>query len=103
MFRSHNAWPWSAFPGWRNSGWSLKTELHSHIVGDGHISSRGGRTTVTVQGAFATTRADNLKKPISDLLVSVGVVEDDSLAEMISIRWVTAGPPITVRIESCGV
>lgn len=30
----------------------------------------------------------NLEKPLSDLLVSLGTVEDDCLAEEITLRWV---------------
>lgn len=29
----------------------------------------------------------NLEKPVSDLLVSMGIVEDDALAEEIRLRW----------------
>lgn len=45
----------------------------------------------------------NLEKPISDLLVSVGVIDDDSNAQEIRMRWVESGPPIVVRIEKAGV
>jgi crossover junction endodeoxyribonuclease RusA len=46
---------------------------------------------------------DNIIKPISDLLVKIGSVQDDSLCEMISARWVTTGEGVTVRIEAAGV
>jgi len=46
---------------------------------------------------------DNLLKPISDLLVSVGVIRDDCECEMISARWVTVGEGVTIRIEPAGV
>ena len=46
---------------------------------------------------------DNLIKPVSDLLVSIGVIKDDSACEMVTARWVTAGEGITVRIEHAGV
>jgi crossover junction endodeoxyribonuclease RusA len=46
---------------------------------------------------------DNLLKPASDLLVSLGIVRDDSDAEMISIRWVTTGPALTIRVSRAGV
>ena len=45
----------------------------------------------------------NLEKPISDLLVQIGTIEDDKLAEMICIRWVTNGEGVTVRIEKAGI
>ena len=45
----------------------------------------------------------NLLKATEDLLVSVGVIDDDSKAEMISMRWVTTGEGIHIRIEPAGV
>lgn len=46
---------------------------------------------------------DNLIKPVSDLLQSVGVIEDDSDCEQVTARWVTNGSPLTVRVEKAGV
>lgn len=46
---------------------------------------------------------DNLIKGCSDLLVSIHLVDDDSLCEMVSARWVTTGDGITVRVEPAGV
>lgn len=46
---------------------------------------------------------DNLFKATSDLLVTIGVVGDDSECEMISARWVTSGEGMTVRVERAGV
>lgn len=45
----------------------------------------------------------NLLEATEDLLKSVGVIEDDSLSEMICLRWVTNGSPFTVRVEPAGV
>ena len=42
---------------------------------------------------------DNLIKSVSDLLVSCGLVRDDSDCEMVSARWVTAGEGVNVRVE----
>lgn len=42
---------------------------------------------------------DNLIKPVSDLLKSVGVIADDSDAQRIELEWVKEGPPVTVRVE----
>ena len=42
---------------------------------------------------------DNLLKGVSDLLVSCGLVRDDSDCEMISARWVTSGEGVNVRVE----
>lgn len=46
---------------------------------------------------------DNIIKPISDLLVKIGAIEDDHLCEMLSARWVTSGEGVTVRITPAGV
>jgi Holliday junction resolvase RusA-like endonuclease len=45
----------------------------------------------------------NLLEATEDLLKSVGVIEDDSLSEMISMRWVTNGGPFVVRVEPAGL
>lgn len=45
----------------------------------------------------------NLLKATEDLLVHLGVIEDDSHAEMISMRWVTQGEGVRVRIEPAGI
>jgi len=42
---------------------------------------------------------DNLLKPISDLLCSIGVIEDDSLCRRILAEWITDGDGMIVRIE----
>jgi crossover junction endodeoxyribonuclease RusA len=45
---------------------------------------------------------DNLAKPIGDLLVTQGVIRDDSDAEMIVMRWTIVGEGVSVRIEKAG-
>jgi len=42
----------------------------------------------------------NTLKALEDLLQSVGTIEDDAYAEMISLRWVTTGEGVAVRIHS---
>ena len=41
----------------------------------------------------------NLEKPVSDLLVEHGVIEDDSLARRITLEWVPDGPPCRAIVE----
>lgn len=43
---------------------------------------------------------DNIIKPTSDLLVCVGVIEDDCYCEMITARWVTRGEGLYVRVNA---
>jgi len=44
----------------------------------------------------------NLEKAISDILVSQGIVEDDSLCDWIVARWVDKGPECQIIIEPIG-
>ncbi|MGE5166368.1 MAG: RusA family crossover junction endodeoxyribonuclease [Sphingobacteriales bacterium] len=46
---------------------------------------------------------DNLIKPVSDLLKSIGAIEDDHLCDFLSARWVTSGDGVAVRIEKAGM
>ncbi len=46
---------------------------------------------------------DNILKPISDLLKTMGAIEDDHLCEMLTARWVTSGDGVTVRLEPAGI
>jgi Holliday junction resolvase RusA-like endonuclease len=46
---------------------------------------------------------DNLIKATNDLLVSVGVIEDDHYCEVLTARWVTTGEGMTVRVECAGI
>lgn len=45
---------------------------------------------------------DNLIKATSDLLVSIGVISDDSMAEKVSAEWERGEPGIRVVVESVG-
>lgn len=45
---------------------------------------------------------DNLLKAISDLLKSIGAIEDDHLCEMLTARWVTTGDGVAIRLEAAG-
>lgn len=57
--------------------------------------------------ALALVRPDKRKRDLSnsiksveDLLVQLGVIEDDSLVQRISIQWVSAGAPCTVIVQT---
>lgn len=41
----------------------------------------------------------NLEKSVSDILVSQGIVEDDSLCEWLEIKWVKEGPQCKIIVE----
>lgn len=79
------------------AGWLLLSQKPGGVSGNYKISINAVRPD--------KRRRDlgNLEKPISDLLVKHGVVDDDSLCEMICARWVTTGEGVTVRVEKAGV
>jgi Holliday junction resolvase RusA-like endonuclease len=45
----------------------------------------------------------NLLEATEDLLTTMHVIEDDSLSEMIVMRWLTVGSGVTIRVEAAGV
>jgi len=56
--------------------------------------------------AIAVTRPDrrkrdisNLIKAVEDLLVEMAVIDDDSLVQRLSIKWVDSGPECAVIIQ----
>lgn len=66
-----------------------------------------------IKGPYKLTinavRPDNRKRDLGnileateDFLTTHGLIEDDSLSEMISLRWVTTGEGVTVRVETAG-
>ena len=107
-------YPPSANKLWRRSGktihksdeytdWLRKAGWHVMQQRQGGVS---GPYKISVQAVRPDKRKrdlDNLIKPISDLLKSVGTVDDDSLCEMLSMRWVTAGEGVTVRVERAAI
>lgn len=46
---------------------------------------------------------DNCLKAVIDLLVSMAVIDDDSLVQKISIQWIPSGDPCTVLIHQAEV
>src|SRR5262249_16103565 len=74
------------------AGWQVISQRQGCIHGPYNIS------IAAVRPDKRKRDLGNLEKSISDLLVSIGTVEDDQLANEISIRWVTSVPPITVTL-----
>jgi crossover junction endodeoxyribonuclease RusA len=79
------------------AGWTAKAQRPGRILGRYKLSIHALRPDKRRRDL------DNIIKPISDLLKSVGVIEDDSLCEMITARWVTAGEGVEVHIEPAGI
>lgn len=80
-----------------DAGWIAKSQRPGSVRGAYKISVHAVRPDKRRRDL------DNLAKPISDLLTTIGVIDDDCHCEMLSMRWVTAGEGITVRIEPAGV
>lgn len=79
---------------WLNAaGWELKARKRGKVSGDYQLWIWAERPD--------KRRRDlgNLEKPISDLLVANGVVEDDSQCIGIHIYWAGAGRECTVKVE----
>jgi len=46
---------------------------------------------------------DNFAKPTSDFLVRMGLVDDDYLAQLVTLRWVDTGSGMLVRVKPAEV
>lgn len=110
----HLPYPPSANRLWRNfRGRTCKSREYTDWLIAAGMAARTQRQP-KISGAYklslTAVRPDrrrrdlgNLEKPVSDLLQSIGVIDDDCYAEMIVSRWVTIGEGITVRVEPVGV
>jgi crossover junction endodeoxyribonuclease RusA len=98
---------------WRRSGRHIhkSSKYQSWLSNSGKeiVSQKPGRINGPYVMSAQFLRPDkrkrdlsNLIKSLEDLLVSMNVIEDDSHAEMISLRWVTSGAPVTVHIQRAG-
>lgn len=91
-----------AYDQWlRDAGWLAKAQL----IKASHRSVQGPYK-LTMQAVRPDKRRrdlGNLLKATEDLLVSIRVIEDDSLSECITMRWVTVGDGIYVMVGPAGV
>lgn len=81
----------------KEAGWLAKAQRPGRISGPYKL------TALAVRPDKRRRDLGNLEKPLSDLLVEIGVIDDDRYADMISFRWVTTGEGIVVRIEPAGI
>jgi len=105
--------PPSANRMWRRAGHIIhkSTEYKKWLKDAGVIAksqARGRRVDGSFRISAQLVRPDRRKrdldnriKPLLDLLVGVRIIEDDCFAEMISVRWVSAGAPVSLVIEPC--
>lgn len=113
MTELHLPYPPSANRLWRKSRHGMyRDKKYQQWLEDAAKAARDqrpgavfGRYKLSIQAVRPDRRKrdlDNLLKATSDLLVSVGVIEDDSDCDMIVARWVTTGDGILVRVEPVG-
>jgi crossover junction endodeoxyribonuclease RusA len=114
MIEMHLPYPPSANTMWERAykGMRLSKRYEKWLFDAGflalgqHQPKHRGKYKLAIQAVRPDRKKrdlDNIIKPISDLLVSIGAIQDDSLCEMVTARWVTQGEGIYVRIEPVGV
>jgi crossover junction endodeoxyribonuclease RusA len=85
----------AAYKAWlKTAGWEARSQHPDKIEGAYRLSIEATRPDKRRRDI------DNLIKPVSDLLCSIGVIQDDSFCEEVSAAWTTAGDGILARIES---
>lgn len=76
--------------------WELRSQTKSSISGAYKL------TILAVKPDKRRRDLGNLEKAVSDILVTMKIVEDDSLCDWLVIRWVATGPECEVIIEPIG-
>ena len=76
--------------------WEIRSQTKSKVTGPYKL------TILAVRPDKRRRDLGNLEKAVSDILVSVGIIEDDSLCEWLEIKWVQEGPPCAVHVETIG-
>lgn len=72
--------------------WEERCRRETSVFIEGPCGRPDGAYRLTIEAQRPDKRRrdiGNLEKPLSDLLVSIGIVKDDCLAEEITLRWVT--------------
>lgn len=82
----------------RDAGW-LAIAQHKEQPKPPRINGPYALSVQAVRPDKRRRDLDNLIKPINDLLKTIDVVEDDSHMEMLSMRWVTDGEGVYVRVS----
>lgn len=87
-----------AYVAWiQAAGWMLRTQRPGEIKGKYEIEVTIGRGSTRRRSDL-----DNRMKAISDLLVSHRVIEDDSLAERVTLSWGPDGAETVVVVRGVG-
>jgi crossover junction endodeoxyribonuclease RusA len=84
----------AAYKAWLSeAGWEVRAQHPDKVSGSYCLAIKAVRPDKRRRDI------DNLIKPVSDLLCSVGVIEDDSYCEKVSAQWISSGDCVTVRID----
>lgn len=95
---SHGVARKRSYQKWLNDfGWEVKRQKIRKVAGPYKLSMQAVRPD--------KRRRDlaNLLESISDALHIHNVTDDDAYAEVISMRWVSVGAGITIRVEPAGI
>ena len=76
--------------------WEIRSQTRDKIVGAYKL------TILVIKPDRRRRDLGNLEKAVSDILVTMEVVEDDNLCEWLEIKWVKSGLPCEVIIEPMG-
>jgi len=83
-----------AYSDWlKQAGWEIKAQRTDRIEGHHKLSMEVGRPDNRRRDL------DNLIKPEQDLLVSLGIVTDDSKCIALSARWADFADDLVVTLE----
>ena len=76
--------------------WELRSQTKSSVSGAYKL------TIFVVKPDKRRRDLGNIEKAVSDILVTMKIVEDDSLCDWLVIRWALVGPECEVIIEPIG-
>lgn len=89
------------FPSPTYRAWKTEASLRAHLSSSQRIEGPFAVQINAVRPDRRRRDIDNLIKPLVDLLVSQGIVTDDSEMQQITATWVEKGPPIWMAVRPC--
>lgn len=78
------------------AGWEIAVQNPGCVSGPYHLQ-------ISIRRASLRRDLDNFCKPISDLLVTMGIVDDDRFAESLSVFWSDKHAGVKITIVAHGV
>lgn len=77
----------------RDAGWQINAQRPGHVSGRYHL-------TIKVRRASLRRDLDNYVKLTGDILVKMGIIDDDVHAESINLAWTDEGEGVSCMIAS---